>query len=156
MGGVGPGRGGRGVGHGAGSVGAGEPGGSGPVSHDGPAPASAGDPGARPLTTILAYAAAALAEIGGCFAVWTWARLGGSAWWLPPGLALLALFAWLLTLAPAGHAGRAFAAYGGVYVAASLGWAWAVEGHPPDRWDLVGGALCGLGAAVVLWGPRGG
>jgi small multidrug resistance family-3 protein len=55
----------------------------------------------------------------------------------------------------AAFAGRAFAAYGGVYIAASLIWMWLVEGARPDRWDLLGGAVCLAGTAVILWGPRG-
>lgn len=101
------------------------------------------------------YSAAALAEIGGCFAFWAWLRLGRSALWLVPGIAALALFAFLLTRIDAAFAGRAFAAYGGVYIAASLGWLWAVEGVRPDRWDALGAAICILGAAVILFGPRG-
>lgn len=72
--------------------------------------------------TALVYAAAALAEIAGCFAFWAWLRLGKSALWALPSLASLAGFAGLLTLVEAPAAGRAFAAYGGVYIAASLGW----------------------------------
>ena len=104
--------------------------------------------------TLAIYALAALAEIAGCFAVWAWWRLGASALWLVPGLASLAAFAWLLTLAPSDLAGRAYAAYGGVYVAASLAWLWVVEGARPDRWDLIGAAVCLAGAAIVLLGPR--
>ncbi|SMF65259.1 YnfA family protein [Allosphingosinicella indica] len=107
------------------------------------------------MPTILAYAGAALAEIAGCFAFWAWLRLGKSAWWVLPGLAALALFAWLLTFVEADHAGRAYAAYGGVYIAAALVWLWAVEGAVPDRWDLIGASLCLAGAAVILLGPRG-
>lgn len=102
----------------------------------------------------LIYALAALAEIGGCFAFWAWARLGKSPAWLVPGVALLVLFAWLLTRVDASAAGRAYAAYGGVYICASLLWLWAVEGVRPDRWDLGGAALCLIGACVVLLGPR--
>ncbi|PHK96476.1 hypothetical protein CR162_03895 [Pseudoroseomonas rhizosphaerae] len=105
--------------------------------------------------TALVYLAAALAEIGGCFAVWMVLRLGRSAWWLLPGLGSLALFGALLTLVESGAAGRAFAAYGGVYIAASLAWLWAVEGVRPDRWDMLGAALCLAGAAAILLGPRG-
>lgn len=70
------------------------------------------------------------------------------------GLFSLALFAWLLSQVDADYAGRAFAAYGGVYIAASLGWMWWVEQRPPDRWDMMGAALCLAGAAVILLGPR--
>ncbi|GJD97087.1 YnfA family protein [Methylobacterium iners] len=104
--------------------------------------------------TLLIYAGAAAAEIAGCFAFWAWIRLGRSALWLVPGMASLALFAALLTLVPSGAAGRAFAAYGGIYIAASLLWLWAVEGQRPDRFDLAGSALCLAGAAVILLGPR--
>jgi small multidrug resistance family-3 protein len=74
--------------------------------------------------------------------------------WALPGTAALIAFATLLTLVEAPAAGRAFAAYGGVYVVASLGWLWAVEGLRPDRWDLLGAALCLAGATAILAGPR--
>ncbi|MAP10136.1 MAG: hypothetical protein CMM00_15595 [Rhodopirellula sp.] len=106
------------------------------------------------MTTVAVYIAAALAEIAGCFAFWVWLRLGKSALWLMPGMASLALFAWLLTLSSAEHAGRAYAVYGGVYIVASLGWLWIVEGFRPDRWDLIGAAVCLAGAAIILWMPR--
>ena len=102
------------------------------------------------------YVLAALAEIAGCFAFWAWFRLDRSIAWLLPGIASLAVFAWLLAFSPADQAGRAYAVYGGVYIVVSLGWLWAVEGLRPDRWDLIGGAVCLAGAAIILWGPRGG
>jgi small multidrug resistance family-3 protein len=101
------------------------------------------------------YAAASLAEIAGCFAFWAVLRQGAHPGWIAAGLASLVAFAWLLTLVEVEVAGRAYAAYGGVYVAASLAWLWAVEGVRPDRWDLTGSAICVAGAAVVLFGPRG-
>ena len=102
----------------------------------------------------VAYIAAALAEIAGCFAFWAWLKLDKSAWWLLPGTAALALFAYLLTLIDAEHAGRAYAAYGGVYITAALFWLWIIEGAKPDRWDLLGATICLAGAAVILFGPR--
>lgn len=104
--------------------------------------------------TFLAYMGAALAEIAGCFAFWAWLRLGKSAWWVAPGVASLCLFAYLLTLVETEHAGRTYAAYGGVYIVAALLWLWLAEGMRPDRWDLIGAAICLLGAATILWGPR--
>lgn len=96
----------------------------------------------------------ALSEIAGCFAFWAWARQEASAWWLLPGIAALVTFAWLLTRIDAEFAGRAYAAYGGIYIAASLLWLWAFEGARPDRWDIAGGMIAVLGALVILYGPR--
>lgn len=103
-------------------------------------------------TPLAIYVLAALAEIAGCFAFWAWLRMGRSALWVLPGLLALVLFAWLLTRVQADFAGRAYAAYGGIYVAASLAWLWLTEGAVPSRWDLLGGGLCVLGAAVILAG----
>lgn len=104
--------------------------------------------------TVLYYALAALAEIAGCFAFWAWLRLDRSVWWVAPGMASLALFAFLLTRVDSEAAGRAYAAYGGVYIVASIGWLWLVEQRTPDRWDLLGAAICLVGAGVILLGPR--
>lgn len=106
------------------------------------------------MPTIAAYLGAAILEIAGCFAFWGWLRLGKPVWWLVPGLFSLALFAWLLTLAESEAAGRAYAAYGGVYIVSSLAWLWAVEGLRPDRWDIAGGLICLAGAAIIIAGPR--
>lgn len=103
---------------------------------------------------IAVFVAAAFAEIAGCFAFWAWARLDRSPLWLVPGIASLCLFAYLLSRVDVAFAGRAFAAYGGVYIAASLGWLWVVEGAKPDRWDVLGAAICLAGAAIILWAPR--
>ena len=106
------------------------------------------------MTSLVAFAGAAIAEITGCFAFWAWLRLGKSVWFLAPGMASLALFAYLLTLVEAEAAGRTYAAYGGIYVAAAVLWLWAVEGVRPDRWDLIGVAFMLAGTTVILFGPR--
>src|SRR3546814_19404953 len=85
------------------------------------------------MSAYFVYPFAAFCEIAGCFAFWAWWRLDRSALWLLPGLVVLALFAWLLAQVPTDEAGRAYAAYGGVYVAASLLWLWTAEGtHAPS------------------------
>ena len=104
--------------------------------------------------TLAVYLAAALAEIGGCFAFWSWARSGASLWWLMPGVASLCLFAWLLTLAEPAAAGRAFAAYGGIYVLTAVAWLVLVERTPATRADLLGVGLCVTGCLVILTGRR--
>jgi small multidrug resistance family-3 protein len=103
----------------------------------------------------LVFAAAAVAEIAGCFAFWAWLRLDKSPLWLVPGLVSLVAFAWLLTLVDIPAAGRAYAAYGGIYICASLAWLWLTEGIRPDRWDVTGATICLIGASVILLAPRG-
>ena len=105
-------------------------------------------------TTGLVYALAAVAEIVGCFAFWAWLRQGQSPIWLAAGVPALIAFAWLLTLSPGDYAGRAYAAYGGIYIVASLLWLWLVERKVPDLWDLLGGGLALVAAAIILLAPR--
>jgi small multidrug resistance family-3 protein len=106
------------------------------------------------MRTLAVFIAAALAEIAGCFAFWAVLRLKASPLWLAVGLLCLIAFAWLLTRVEVDYAGRAYAVYGGIYIAASLAWLWLVEGRAPDRWDLAGAGICIAGALVILYGPR--
>ena len=106
------------------------------------------------MTTTLVYILAAFAEIVGCFSFWAWLRLDKSPIWLAPGMISLAAFAWLLTRVDSDAAGRAYAAYGAVYICASLGLLRAVEGTRPDRWDFLGAVVCLAGAGIILLGPR--
>jgi small multidrug resistance family-3 protein len=106
------------------------------------------------MTSFAFYTAAAVAEIGGCFAFWAWLRLDKSVYWILPGIVSLVVFAILLTRIEAMFAGRTFAAYGGVYIAASLFWLWIIEGQRPDKWDILGAIICIAGAVVILFGQR--
>ena len=106
------------------------------------------------MRSYLVYIGAAFAEIAGCFAFWAWLRMDKSPIWVVPGLMSLALFAYLLTLVETEAAGRAYAAYGGVYIVASLLWLWLVESQRPDGWDMAGAAVCILGAGMILLAPR--
>lgn len=108
----------------------------------------------NPGATLAIYLAAAAGEIAGCFAFWAWLRLGRSAWWAAAGVAALVAFAWFLTRVDTAFAGRAYAAYGGVYIASALAWLWAIEGQRPDRWDLIGAVICIVGAAIIVLAPR--
>ncbi len=108
----------------------------------------------NPVAAFGLYLVTALAEIAGCYAIYAWLRLGRPVWWLVPGAMALVLFGYLLTWHP-GQAGRIYAAYGAVYIASSIAWMWLVERHAPDRWDVIGAAVCLLGAAIIYLGPRG-
>jgi small multidrug resistance family-3 protein len=97
---------------------------------------------------------AALFEIAGCYAFWMWLRLGKSVLWVIPALLSLTLFALLLTRIEATYAGRTYAAYGGIYIVASIGWLGLIERVRPLNSDWLGAALCVIGASIILFGPR--
>jgi len=105
------------------------------------------------MRTLLLYLATALAEIVGCYLVYAWLRLHQSVWLLLPAALALAAFAWLLTLHDTAS-GRVYAAYGGVYVAASLAWLWVVDGVRPTGWDVAGVAVALLGMGLIAFQPR--
>lgn len=105
------------------------------------------------LKTLGLFVATALAEIVGCYLPYLWLKQGKPIWLLVPAAASLALFAWLLTLHPTA-AGRVYAAYGGVYIAVALLWLWGVDRVTPTTTDWLGMALCLLGMAVIMFGPR--
>ncbi len=107
------------------------------------------------MLNVFWFVLAAALEIAGCYAAWMWLRLGRSVWWLVPGGVSLLAFALVLTRVDAAYAGRAYAAYGGVYIVSSLLWLAIVERTSPRLSDMIGSALCILGAAIVLFGPRG-
>lgn len=106
------------------------------------------------MRNVIWFLAAAVFEIAGCYATWAWLRLDRSALWLLPGTASLIAFAVALTRVDAVFAGRAFAAYGGIYIVSSLVWMAAVERTMPRASDILGAAICLTGAAVILYGAR--
>jgi small multidrug resistance family-3 protein len=105
------------------------------------------------MVSVSLFILAGIAEIGGGYLVWRWWRDGG-AW--PLGLAgavVLALYGIIPTYQPV-HFGRAYAAYGGVFVVLSLLWGWGADRVAPDRYDIAGALLCLLGVAVIMYAPR--
>ena len=104
--------------------------------------------------SVLLFALAAVAEIGGAYLVWIGLRDGRGAWVAVLGGALLVAYGVIATLQPQDEFGRVLAAYGGVFIAGSLCWGVAFDGFRPDRFDLVGAALALAGVAVIMYAPR--
>jgi small multidrug resistance family-3 protein len=102
------------------------------------------------VINIAVFATAALLEIAGCFAFWAWLRRDASPLLAVVGVASLIGFAVVLTRADTAFAGRAYAAYGGIYIAASLLWLWGVEGQRPHAADLIGAAIAVIGALIIV------
>ncbi len=104
--------------------------------------------------SLLLFAVAALAEIGGAWLLWQAVREGKGWVWAGLGVMALGLYGFVATLQPDAHFGRILAAYGGVFVAGSLAWGMAVDGFRPDRYDVAGALICLVGVAVIMYAPR--
>ncbi|MGH9250030.1 MAG: YnfA family protein [Acidimicrobiales bacterium] len=104
--------------------------------------------------SVALFVLAAVAEIGGAWLVWQGVREHRGLAWIGVGILALGLYGFVATLQPDPHFGRILASYGGVFVAGSLAWGVAVDGFRPDRFDLVGAAICLLGVAIIMYAPR--
>ena len=99
---------------------------------------------------------AGLCEIGGGYLVWQWLREGKPFVVGLIGGAVLVLYGIIPTLQPATfNFGRVYAAYGGVFIVLSLLWGWKIDGKAPDTFDMIGGLICLVGVAVIMYWPRG-
>lgn len=106
------------------------------------------------LRSVLLFALAAVAEIGGAWLIWQGVREHRGALWVGAGVIALGAYGFVATLQPDANFGRILAAYGGVFVAGSLLWGVVVDGFRPDRFDLVGAGICLVGVAILMYAPR--
>ncbi|MEU9824214.1 YnfA family protein [Micromonospora chersina] len=106
--------------------------------------------------SILLFVIAALAEIGGAWLVWQGWREHRGLLWIAAGVIALGLYGFVATFQPDPNFGRILAAYGGIFVAGSLAWGMVVDRFRPDRYDLIGAAICLVGVAVIMYAPRAG
>lgn len=106
------------------------------------------------VKSVLLFAVAALAEIGGAWLVWQGIRENRGLLWVGAGVLALGAYGLVVTLQPEAGFGRILAAYGGVFVVGSLAWAGVADGFRPDRYDLLGAALCLAGVVVIMYSPR--
>lgn len=102
------------------------------------------------------FMVAAIAEIGGAWLVWQGVREHRGIGWIGAGIAALAAYGFIATFQDDPNFGRILAAYGGVFVAGSLGWGVIIDGFRPDRFDLIGAAICLAGVGLIMYAPRGG
>ena len=107
------------------------------------------------VRSVLLFVLAALAEIGGAWLVWQGVREHRGFVWIGAGVVALGVYGFVATLQPDAHFGRILAAYGGVFVVGSLLWGVVLDGFRPDRFDVIGAALCLVGVVVIMYAPRG-
>lgn len=106
------------------------------------------------VRSIILFLVAALAEIGGAWLVWQGVREHRGIAWIGAGIAALAAYGFVATFQDDPNFGRVLAAYGGIFVAGSLAWGIVLDGFRPDRYDLIGAAICLVGVAVIMYVPR--
>lgn len=106
------------------------------------------------VKSVALFLVAALTEIGGAWLVWQGFREQRGLLWIGAGVVSLGIYGFVATFQPDPNFGRVLAAYGGVFVAGSLLWGVVVDGFRPDRWDVIGGLVCLVGVAVVMYAPR--
>jgi len=100
------------------------------------------------------FVAAALAEIGGAYLVWLGLKEDKGALLVVIGVLALGLYGVVASFQPSNEFGRVLAAYGGVFVVGSILWGVAFDGFRPDRWDLIGAAICLAGVGTIMYAPR--
>ena len=106
------------------------------------------------VRSLLLFVLAAIAEIGGAWLVWQGVREHRGLVWVGAGVIALGAYGFVATLQDDAHFGRILAAYGGIFVVGSLLWGVVADGFRPDRFDVIGAAVCLLGVAVIMWAPR--
>ncbi len=104
--------------------------------------------------SLLLFALAGLAEIGGGYLVWQWLRNDAAAWVGLAGAIALVIYGVIPTYQKADSFGRIYAAYGGVFVVLSLLWGWGLDGQRPDRWDVAGAIIVSVGVGLIYFAPR--
>jgi small multidrug resistance family-3 protein len=107
-----------------------------------------------PARSVGLFIAAGLAEIGGGYLIWRWLRDGAPVFVGILGAAILVVYGVIPTLQKSDDFGRIYAAYGGVFVIASLLWGWGVDKKAPDRFDWAGAAVVLAGVAIIYFAPR--
>lgn len=100
------------------------------------------------------FALAAIAEIGGAWLIWQGVREQRGLQFVGAGVAALGAYGFVATMQDDNNFGRILAAYGGIFVAGSLAWGVVADGFRPDRFDLIGAAVCLLGVGVIMFAPR--
>lgn len=106
------------------------------------------------IRSAILFVLAAIAEIGGAWLIWQAVREGRAWWWAGLGIVALGAYGFIAALQPDASFGRILAAYGGVFIAGSLIWGMVFDKFQPDRWDVIGAAICLAGVAVIMFAPR--
>jgi small multidrug resistance family-3 protein len=105
------------------------------------------------IRSFFLFLLAGLCEIGGGYLIWLTIREGKPWWYAVIGALILALYGVVATMQTADF-GRAYAAYGGIFIVLALLWAWKVDNFRPDKYDVIGALIALIGACIIIYMPR--
>lgn len=106
------------------------------------------------LRELLIFFIASFFEILGCFSFWAVFKLQKSSYFLILGVICVIAFAFVLTKSELEFAGRAYAIYGGIYIASSFLWLYVVEKQSMNLYDISGVCLVLCGIGIILFGAK--
>jgi len=104
-------------------------------------------------TTFGLFVIAALLEIGGGYLVWLWLRERKTVALGVIGGIVLFIYGIIPTFQPSNF-GRVYAAYGGIFVVMAIIWGLLIDRKRPDRYEIIGGTIVFVGAAIIFYAPR--
>lgn len=104
--------------------------------------------------TVILFALAAVAEIGGAWLIWQAVREDKAWWWAGLGIVALGAYGFIAAMQADANFGRVLAAYGGVFIAGSLVWGMIFDKFSPDRWDVIGALVALAGVSIIMFAPR--
>lgn len=99
------------------------------------------------------FVLAGLAEIGGGYLIWQWLRSGKPVWIGLLGGVIMTLYGVVATFQVFSF-GKAYAAYGGVFIVMALLWGWFIDGRSPDIREWIGAVVCLLGVFIMIGMPK--
>lgn len=106
------------------------------------------------VKTVILFAFAAVAEIGGAWLIWQAVREDKAWWWAALGIMALGAYGFIAAMQSDANFGRVLAAYGGVFIAGSLIWGMIFDKFAPDRWDVIGATVALVGVSIIMFAPR--
>jgi small multidrug resistance family-3 protein len=105
------------------------------------------------IVTLALFFAAAIAEIGGGYLIWSWIRKKKTLILGLVGGVILFIYGIIPTLQPSNF-GRVYAAYGGIFIVFSILWGALIDKKKPDRYEIIGSLIVLVGAVIIYYSPR--
>ena len=105
------------------------------------------------IVTLALFFAAAIAEIGGGYLIWSWIRKKKTLLLGLVGGVILFIYGIIPTLQPSNF-GRVYAAYGGIFIVFTILWGVLIDKKKPGRYEIIGSFIVRAGVVIIYYSPR--